>query len=146
MGFKEDLAAAKAKVSDGSAAKSPVIEAVLNETVYELVFHKATPVDWSHATMKHLPRPDVSLDLRNGYNLSGASREISAKYGRRIEDGAEVELPADDWVDLWEAIEPATARVIEANIWHLHEHDAEQEIQRAKKASKPRPASRKKPS
>lgn len=143
MGFKDDLAAAKAAVAEG-APKSPVIEAVINGVVHQVVFYRASQEDWSHATMKHLPRMDVALDRKNGYNLAGASREISAACGRVLEGDVETEMSAEDWADFWAVIAPATARNIEASVWHLHEFDAEQEIEAAKKGSKRRPVSRKK--
>lgn len=143
MSFKDDLAAAKTTVAEG-APKSPVIEAVVNRTVHEVVFYRASSEEWSRATMKHLPRLDVALDRKNGYNLAGVSREISATCGRVLEGDVETEMSAEDWADFWAVIAPATAKNIEASVWHLHEYDAEQEIEAAKKGSKRRPASRKK--
>ncbi|SFR76114.1 hypothetical protein SAMN05428970_2017 [Agromyces sp. CF514] len=141
MSFKDDLAAAKAAVAP---AKSPVIEVAVHGKLHQVVFYRASSVDWSHAAMKHLPRMDVALDRKNGYDLAGVSREISAKYGRVLEGDVETQMPAEDWVDFWTVIAPASARDIEASVWHLHEFDAEREIEDAKKASKRRPVSRKK--
>ena len=146
MGFKEDLAAAKASAETVEPPRSPVIEVAVNEQIYSVVFYRASSVEWSHATRKSPPRSDVDLDRRNGYDLSAVAREISAVSGRVVEDGAEIELSPDEWTDLWAVMAPTSARYIEANVWHLHEHDAAQEIERAKKASKPRPASRRKSS
>lgn len=143
MSFKDDLAAAKAAVAE-EVTTSPVIEVAVNGTIYPVLFHRASPEDWSHATTKHLPREDVGLDLKNGYNLSAATREISVKYGRVLEGNVETTRDAGEWADLWEIIAPAKARNLEAVVWYLHEKDAEQEIEAAKKGSKRGPASRKK--
>ena len=156
MSFKDDLVAAKAAVDAGDRVKTPPIPVVVSGTAYEVVFYRASTEDWSNATMKHPPRPGVNVDQQNGYNISRAAREISAKYGRLVVDGEEVELtvtpaskdqPAvDEWADLWAVIAPAAARMLEANVWVLHEKDAERELEEAKKGSAPRRVSRKKPS
>ena len=142
MGFKDDLAAAKAHVSD--RVQTPRIEVVVDGKLHEVVFYRASTEDWARATIKHPPREGVALDYRNGYNLTAATREIAAAYGRVVDGVDEVELSAEEWDDFWSVMAPATARTIEANVWHVHEFDAEQEIERAKKASKRRPSSRKK--
>ena len=144
MGFKEDLAAAKAHVTD--RVKTPPIPVVVEGNLHEIVFYRASSEAWSLAAIKHPPRPGVNLDLRNGYDLTGATREIAPTYGRVLDGDDELELSAEEWADLWAVMAPAAARTIEANVWHVHEHDAEQEIERAKKASRRRPVSRKKPS
>lgn len=144
MGFKENLAAAKADVE--TQVKTPTIPVVVNGTAYDVVFYRVSTLDWSAVTIKHPPRPDIPMDAANGYDISGVAREISAEYGRLVEDGEEKQLAADEWVDLWEVVAPATGRLLEANVWFLHERDAELEIEAAKKALKPRPASRKKSS
>ena len=144
MGFKEDLAAAKSHVAD--RVKTVPIPVVVNEKLHEVVFYRAGTAEWAEATIKYPPREGVSLDHQNGYNLTAATREIAPKYGRVLEDGAEVELSAEEWADFWEVMPPASSRTIEANVWHIHEYDAVQEIERAKKASTPRTRSRKKSS
>lgn len=144
MSFKDDLAAAKSHVAD--RVKTVAIPVVVNKKLHEVVFYRASTADWAETTVKHPPRLGVDLDLRNGYNLTAATRDIAPEYGRVVEGGVEVELSAEEWVDFWEVIAPASARTIEANVWHIHEYDAEQEIARAKKASQPRRSSRKKPS
>ena len=144
MGFKEDLAAAKAHVAD--RVKTVPIPVVVNEKLHEVVFYRASTSDWAGATIKHPPRQNVGLDIKYGYNLTATTREVAPKYARILEAGAEVELSAEEWADFWEVMPPAAARTIEANVWHIHEHEAEQEIERAKKASQPRRSSRKKPS
>ena len=142
MGFREDLAAAKEHVAD--RVKTPVVPAVINGKLYNVVFYRADSPVWSAATMNHPPRDGIALDFRNGYNLTAVTRTISASAGRIVEDGEEIQLTAEEWADFWEIAPPQTARLIEANVWHVHEYDAEQEIERAKKASSPRRASRKK--
>ena len=144
MGFKDDLAAAKEHVSD--RVKTPPIPVVVNGTLHEVVFYRASTEDWARVVVTYLPRPGVTLDRKNGYDLSGVTRAVAPEYGRILDGDDEADLSAEEWTDLWEVMAPATARIIEANVWHLHEFDAEQEIERAKKASKPRPASRKKSS
>lgn len=145
MGIKEDLAAAKAHVAD--RVKTPAIPCVVNGVVHELVFYRAEPEQWSLVTSINPPRqyegPDgephfVALDRRNGYNVAGVARAISATCGRVLQDGEEVELSTEEWADLWRLLPPSTARTVEANVWSLHEHDTEQEIARAKKASQRR--------
>lgn len=144
MSFLDDLAAAKAAVEAEAQPKSPVLPIVVNKKLYEMVFYKASTEVWSRATVKNPPRTDVPLDITNGYNISGAARDISPECGRVIDDGVEITLKAEDWAGIWKVIEPAAARKIEAHVWTLHELEAEKGIQTAKKASKPRPVSRKK--
>ena len=146
MGFKEDLAAAKAAVDSGDRVKTPPIPIVLNGTAYEVVFYRVSNLDWSAVTIKHPPREGVDMDARNGYDIAGVAREMSAKYGRLVDGGVELEIDAAEWVDLWATITPAAARTLEANVWFLHERDAELELERAKKASKPRAVSKRKSS
>ncbi len=146
MGFKDDLAAAKASAEMSASTLSPSVQVAVNGVLYEVAFYRASTADWARTTMKNPPRVDVPLDLKNGYNLSAAARDHSVEYGRVVGGEEEVKLSAEEWADLWEVVSPTSARFIEATIWHMHEHDAEQEIERAKKASKPRPASRKKSS
>jgi hypothetical protein len=142
VGFRDDLATAKEHVAD--RVKTEVVPAVVNGTLYNVMFYRADSQVWAAATVKHPPRPDIDIDRRYGYNLSAVTREISESAGRVVEDGEEIELTAAEWSDFWEIVAPQTARLIEVNVWHVHEHDAEQEIARAKKASTPRPGSRKK--
>lgn len=144
MGFKDDLAAAKEHVSE--RVVTPHIPVTINGTLYTVLFVRASTEDWAHATVKHRPRGDVELDLTNGYNMTGATREIAPKYGRIVEGDVESTLTVEEWADFWEVMPPKAARFMEANVWFLHERDADMEIEAAKKASKPRPASRKKPS
>jgi hypothetical protein len=144
MGFKENLAAAKAEVEAESKVKTAPVEVVLNGEVYEVVFYRLPNREWSAATIKHPPRQNVPMDLANGYDISGVAREVSVEYGRLIEDGEEVELDASEWASLWDVISPKAARYLEATVWFLHEREPEQEIEAAKKAS--RPVSKKKSS
>ena len=142
MGFKEDLAAAKASVDAGDRVKTDVIPVAVNSALYEFVFYRSDSADWARDTLKHPPRPGVAVDLRNGYDLSGVTREVAPSAGRLLEDGAEVVLSAEEWADLWAVVPGASARLIEANVWQLNENDPVQEIARLKKASQV--ASRKK--
>ena len=146
MGFKEDLAAAKAAVDSGDRVKTPEIPVVLNGTAYGVVFYRVSNLDWSAVTIKHPPRAGVDMDTRNGYDIAGVAREVSAEYGRLIVDGEEQELDAAEWADLWASVAPAAARTLEANVWFLHERDAELELERAKKGSARRRPSAKKSS
>lgn len=143
MGYKEDIAAAKAAVGD--KVKTPTIPVVLNGTAYDVVFYRVPNLEWSSVTIKHPPRPDIPMDMNNGYDIAGVAREISAEYGRLIVDGEETKLDAAEWVDVWEVIAPAAARHLEANVWFLHERDTELELERAKKASARPRGSKKKP-
>jgi hypothetical protein len=145
VGFRESLAAAKQHVAE-ERIKTVPIPVVVDGEIHEVVFYRASTADWAAAAMKHPPRPGIALDQRNGYNLTAATREIAPEYGRILEDGTEVELTVEEWADFWEVMAPAASRTIEANVWHVHEFDAEQEILRAKKASRPRRNSRSKPS
>lgn len=142
MSFLDDLAAAKEKVSD--RVKTPEIECLINGSVHSVVFYRANQTDWSLATAQHPPRSGVTIDLRNGYNISEVARALSPRYGRVVDGESELELTAEQWADTWSVLPPVTARLIEANVWSLHEYDTEQEIARAKKASQRR--SRKKSS
>lgn len=145
MGILDDIAAAKAHIAD--RVKTPPIPCVVNGTLYQLVFYRAEPSEWSLVTMQNPPRQVtgengeqeyVSVDRRNGYNVAAVARAISASCGRILDDGTEVEMTASEWADLWKLLPPSTARTVEANVWALHEHDTEQEIARAKKASQRR--------
>jgi len=144
VGIREDLAAAKEHVAD--RVKTPLIPVVVDGKLHEVVFYRADPLVWSRVTMMNPPRRELAVDLRNGYNISAVARGISESSGRIVDADAEVTLTAEEWADFWEVIPPSSARLIEANVWSLHEHDTEQEIERAKKASQPRPVSRKKSS
>jgi hypothetical protein len=135
VGFKEDLAAAKASVDAGDRVKTEVIPVAVNSALYEFVFYRSASADWARDTLKHPPREQVAVDLRNGYNLTGVTREVAPSTGRLLEDGAEVVLSAEEWADLWAVIPGASARLIEANVWQLNENDPVQEIARLKKAS-----------
>jgi hypothetical protein len=142
VGFREDLSAAKEHVAD--RVKTELLPVVVNGKLHNVRFYRATSEDWAAATVKHPPREGIALDFRNGYNLTAVTREISPLSGRIVEGDDELELTADEWSDFWEVVPPQTARLIEANVWHMHEYDAEQEILAAKKASQPRAGSRKK--
>jgi len=142
VGFRESLAKAKESVAD--RVKTPAIPVVLDGEPFEVVFYRVDSLEWSNATAKFPPRPGVPLDAAHGYNIAAVAREISAVAGRVVEDGVEAEQTAEDWADFWSVVAPASARLIEVNVWHLHERDTLEEILRAKKALKPRRNSRKK--
>jgi len=144
VGIKEDLAAAKERVAD--RVKTPEIPVVVGGKTHVLVFFRAEPLEWSTVTLKHPPREGIALDRQNGYDIAGVSRAVSVSLGRFVEDGTEVELSAEEWADFWDVVPPATGRLIEANVWALHEHDDEQEVGAAKKGSTPRSSSRPKQS
>lgn len=133
MGILDDLAVAKEQVAD--RVKTPPIECLVNGKVYNVVFYRAEPEEWTRVTAKHLPRKDILLDIRNGYDIAAVSRAISASCGRVLDGDAEVEMSEEQWADLWVVIPPSTARLLEANVWSLHEHDTEMQIAEAKKAS-----------
>lgn len=126
--------------------KTELLPVVVNGSAYEIRFYRSGSEAWSQATAKHPPREGVALDFRNGYNLTAVTREIAPESGRLVDGGDEQSLTAEQWADLWAVMPPATARLIEANVWHMHEYDTEQEILRAKKASRPARGSRKKSS
>ena len=146
MGFKDDLAAAKTAVQAAEPKKTGRIPVIVNGVEHEVVFYRPSAPDWSKAARKSPPRVDVPLDMRNGYDLSLVARDISAKYGRFLDGDDEVVASPEDWADLWDVISLTSARVIEASIWHIVEHDFDKEVEAAKKVSKPRRTSRKKPS
>lgn len=133
MGFKEDLAAAKAAVESGDRVKTPAVPVVLNGASYEVVFYRVPTLEWSAVTIKHPPRPGIDMDSANGYDISGVAREVSAEHGRVVVDGEEQTLEADEWADLWESVSPKAARYLEANVWFLHERDEDAEVESAKK-------------
>lgn len=134
MGFLDDLAAAKEKVTD--RVKTPEIECLINGAVHSVVFYRASQLDWSRVTAQHPPREGVWVDTRNGYDVAAVARALSPGYGRVVGDDGELELTAEQWADVWLVLPPTTARLIEANVWSLHEHDTEQQIAQAKKASR----------
>jgi hypothetical protein len=143
LSFLDDLAVAKETVSD--RVVTPHIPVVINKKMYTVLVIRASSKDWAEATLRHGPREGIQADARNGYNMTGVTREIAPEYGRVVEDdGTETQLTAEQWDDFWEAMPPAAARLIEANVWFLHERDTELEIVEAKKASAPRRSSRKK--
>lgn len=142
MGFLDDLAAAKAAVEGGDRVVTPNIDVAVNGRVYTILFIRSDAVAWSKACMKHPPRPDVALDLQWGYNLSAVPLEVAPESARVLEDGDETKLTAEQWADLFAIMPGRTRRTIEANVWQLNENDPQQEIERAKKASR-RPSRKK---
>ena len=144
MGFKEDLAAAKKAVDSGDRVKTPPVPVVLNGVEYDVLFYRVPTLEWSAVTIKHPPRPGIDMDVANGYDISGVAREVSVAHGRVVVAGEEQHLEAEEWADLWESVSPKAARYLEANVWFLHERDADLEVESAKKGS--RPASKRKSS
>lgn len=142
MGFLEDLQAAKAAVDSGDRVVTPNIDVVVNGRVYTVLYIRSDSAAWAEACVKHPPRPDVALDLQWGYNLSAVPVEVAEKSARVLEDGEEKTLTAEQWADLFEIMPGRTRRTIEANVWQLNENDPQQEIERAKKASR-RPSRKK---
>ena len=144
MGFLEDLSAAKAAVDAGDRVKTAPIPVVVNGALHSVVFYRSESADWARDTLKHPPREGVGVDRRNGYDLSGVTLEVAPVSGRVVIDGEETVLGAEQWATLFEVIDGATRRLIDANVWQLNENDPMQQVERLKKASSPRRSYKKK--
>lgn len=140
MGFLDDLAAAKEQPKQ----KSQPVAVTVNGKLYELVFYRADGDVWAETVARHPARPDAVIDLRYGYNFNAVVLEIAPQTGRVLEDGTEADIPAKAWADLIPALSGAEIGRVTDAIWALNEWEPAQEIERAKKASKPRAGSRRK--
>jgi hypothetical protein len=130
MSFLDDLAAAK----EAAKPKSQAVPVIVNGTVYELVFYRADGDAWAQTVARHPARPEAVIDLKFGYNFNAVVEEIAPTTGRVIEDGAEIELPAEAWADVLHRISGHEMGQVTDAIWTLNEWEPAQEIAKAKKA------------
>jgi hypothetical protein len=133
MGFKEDLAAAKAK---GHRTEDVTVE--LNGKKYKLRFTQMDGTEWSAETLKHPMRLDVKFDTTFGYNINTLTRAVAPKTGELVVGkGTE---PVEDWDDLFATISGGEITAITNCIYALNEFATAKAVDAARKALSALPA------
>lgn len=126
MGFKDDVAAAKA------ARSAPVVVSVaVGDSLYGVEAKRLDGMQWA-GVMASAP-PNDEAGARLGYDTAKAALVACKKYSRLLD--AEGEPVAEfDWNDLFDAISGTEIGAIAATWWALNMGDPNQKVIALKKA------------
>lgn len=124
----------RAGEDNGAKALKSRLDELAGQAAEQMVTFRLTqlPGDvWANVTAPSIPREDVPIDMRYGYDIAGVTKVALPLMARRIDGEELVEIDADDWEVVFDL--PGFDDLQDA-VFMLQEWEPEQRLQAAKKA------------
>lgn len=128
MGYKDDLAAAKA-----APVASLVVPIELNGKRYKLKFTKMLGTDYAAETLLHPPNIETSFGREYGYDIHSLARAVAPRCGVLLDGKVEETLTDEEWADLWLALDGGAHEQIGNSIFQLNEYSSAKAVAAARK-------------
>jgi hypothetical protein len=124
------------------------LEAVQAKAAEFLVTFRFTALhgfEWADLCAHSAPREGVAEDAGRSYNLDEVTKAAASRSGSRVgDDGALVDVTAEQWQAVWETLPAPGLTAIKMNLWYLNEfawvQARDEAVAAARKVSTAQPA------